>query len=154
MIQTERSDGAPQTSGQVPPAEKPVLKRKGSYAYRLVNEDWSRYTLEQIATALGCSRKMARDSIAYLGKRYGYRVKYCPSAAVSDAPPGGCWGKVVHGKCRRCLWYRQGGEYAYCLFNYYHFMPNQEKHGPIDEAEGGCDRYCEERWEPSMWVFW
>ncbi len=101
-----------------------------SVTYRLIHGKWDNKTMEQVATELHTTRSRLKEVIRTAKDKYGYDFVCKPSPVY------------VHGKCKACLWYVPCGEYSHCDHNYYN--RKKEKHGRIDPACGGCDRW--ERW--------
>jgi hypothetical protein len=46
------------------------------------------------------------------------------------------YGNVVHGKCKRCIYYSKTVEC--CDF----YLTTKRHHNKIDEAHGGCNEFC------------
>ena len=121
------------------------LPKKDSISYRLVTEDWSDWTIADMAVEFGVSEDTIKRAIESVKRNFEYDVQYIKRPTKAQKSARKFVGQIVHGKCKECGWYSKGALKGFesCDYNYYAYLQGWHKHGRISERNGGCDKFAE-----------
>lgn len=122
------------------------LPKKNSISYRLMTEDWSDWTIPDMAIEFGVSEDAIKRAIKLVKRNFEYDVQYIKKPTKVQRNTKKFVGQTVHGKCKECGWYSKNALKGYesCDYNYYAYLQGLPKHGQISEKNGGCNKFAKE----------